>query len=97
MLANIVQEVKEINPLELLKKSEPELVPVLLLNGTLNNGPECDFAIREDRGDQLLETADPEAVHRTLSPDLMIAVLAPAVPCVPKPRPSLRHSDRGIH
>jgi hypothetical protein len=31
-----------------LLKPKPELVPALLVNGTLNNGIPFDFAVRED-------------------------------------------------
>jgi hypothetical protein len=49
---------KEIKPLEFVKPKEHELVPVLLINGTLNNGRDFDFAVREDRGDTLTETPE---------------------------------------
>lgn len=36
---------------------KPEMVDVLLINGTLNNGRDFDFALRIDKGDELLEDA----------------------------------------
>jgi hypothetical protein len=59
---------------ETILPKEPEKGPCLLVSGTLGNGRDFDFAVREDRGDRLTES--PEAlvfVNGTTGQEITIA------------------------